>query len=56
VGSTLEIRSTDLERRCLVVVDLLEQPSERFPTSVLQALRDLVLCDDATDQVMDPSR
>ncbi len=56
--SQLDIRTKDLRRLCAVVgqAQQPEQPAERFPTSVLEALRDLVPCDDITYQVMDPSR
>ncbi len=53
----LSVGAADLRELCAVVdKNHLTQPGESLPSSVLQALAELVPCDDITYQVMDPIR
>jgi DNA-binding CsgD family transcriptional regulator len=57
VMSHLGVSTADLRQLCAVVdKDHLNQPGDTLPVSVLEALRELVPCDDITYQVMDPVR
>lgn len=57
MASGLSIRTSDLKRLCAVVDDDAHRPERgrTLPRSVLEALYDLVPCDDITYQVMDPA-
>src|SRR4051812_13173900 len=53
--SQLGVTTADLRRLCAVVDRAhLDEPGETLPASVLEAVRELVPCDDITYQVMDP--
>jgi DNA-binding CsgD family transcriptional regulator len=57
VTSHLGLTTADLHRLCAVVdKSHLGQPGDSLPLSVLEALRELVPCDNITYQVMDPAR
>jgi DNA-binding CsgD family transcriptional regulator len=57
VGSQLTIRTRDLRRLCAVVDRAhLASSDEAIPHSVLEALRDLVPCDEISYQVLVPRR
>jgi DNA-binding CsgD family transcriptional regulator len=57
MSSPISLGTTDLRRLCAAVdKSHLAQPGESMPLSVLEALRELVPCDDVTYQVMNPFR
>ena len=57
MSSQIGLSTADLRRMCAAVdKSHLAEPAESMPLSVLEALRDVVPCDDITYQVMDPVR
>ena len=57
MASPISLGTADLRRLCAAVdKSQLAQPGESMPVSVLEALRELVPCDDVSYQVMDPTR